>query len=124
MNSSIHIWQVTNLNSMANLLKMDSGHFIRVSEYTPTTLILEIENAYAGRGQLVSLSGEILIKNEKFKFEAVSEIIQLQVVEGSLVRFELKLVEVDPPLWEKFLDSKQTAQNHIDRLLQKMKGDS
>lgn len=124
MNSSIHIWQVTNLSNRADLLKLDSGHFINVSEYSQSTLILEIENAYAGKGQLVSLIGEIIIKNEKLKFECVAEIVDLQVIEGSLVRFEFKLVETNQTLWKNFLDSKLNAQNHVDQLLQKMKGES
>jgi len=124
MNSSIHIWQVKNLKNKADLLKLDFGHYVNVSEYSMSTFILEIENAYAAKGQLVSLIGEILIKTEKFKFECEAEITDLQVVEGSVVRFEFKLVKIDQKLWKNFLDAKQNAQNHVDCLLRKMKGDS
>lgn len=124
MNSAIHIRQVTNLKNRANLLKLDSGHYVKVSEYSQTSLTLEIENSYAGKGQLVSFIGEILINKERMNFECVAEIADLQVIEGSLVRFEFRLVEIDQTLWKNFLDSKKKAQNHIDDLLQKMRGDS
>lgn len=123
MNSSIHIWQVTNLKNGTHLLKLESEHSVDVSEFTERTLTLEIENAYAGKGQVVSLLGEIRIEGEKMRFDGKGEIINLQAVEGSLVRFEFKLIEYDETLWKKFLNSKQNAQKHIDSLLKKMKGD-
>ena len=124
MNSSIHIWQVTNLKNGTHLLKVESENSVMVSEYTERTLTLEIENAYAGKSQVVSILGEIRIGKEKMRINGIGEIVHLQAVEGSLVRFEFKLIEVDETIWKSFLNSKQSAQNHIDSLLKKMKGDT
>lgn len=122
MNSAIHISKLVNLNNQSELLQLESDEFIEVIQYTPTSVTFEIANVFVGKGQRVSMSGQIYINKKKFNFDATAEIIQYQVVTNSLVQFEFQIIPNDTALWEKFIDSKKSSQIHVDQLLQKMKG--
>lgn len=124
MNSAIHIWQVTHLKNKLPLFTSDQGQFVKVTQYTSNSITLELQDAFIGKGQLVSVGGEMIIGHEKFKFEALAELVQNEVISDSLVQFEFKIYQNDQVLWKKFIDSKTTAQNHVDNLMLRMKGES
>ncbi len=112
-----------NLNNQTVLLQQEPGQFIEALQFSPTSMTLELVNVFVGKGQRVSLHGEIWIQKEKFELNCSAEIIGYQVVANSCVQFEFKLDGDEMGLWEKFIQSKKSSQVHVDQLLQKMKGE-
>ncbi len=122
MNSSIHIWHIKNLMNETDIFNIGGGPFLPVTQYTQTTITVELDNAFLAHGQLVSIVGEIVIADDKHHFEAVAKLIASEVIVDSLVQFEFQLKQLQTTLWKSFLESKSQAQNHVDQLLRKMKG--
>lgn len=122
MSSSIQISHIRNLINHVEILNLEGGRFVPVTQYTPTSITLQLYDAYIGNDQLVSIVGEIILGEKSHRFEAVAKVIDSEVVEDTLVQFEFHLSQVQSTLWKNFLESKKSAQDHVDQLLKKMKG--
>lgn len=122
MNSSIKISHIRNLINHVEILNLEGGRFVPVTQFTPTTITLELYDAYIGHDQLVSIVGQIVVEDKSHHFEAVAKVIDSEVILDSLVQFEFQLSQVQSQLWKSFLDSKKSAQERVDQLLRKMKG--
>lgn len=109
------------MNEVA-ILNLEGGLFVEVTQYSSQSITMELRGAYIGIDQLVSLSGEILIRSERLPLEAVGKVVAAEVVLGTLVQFEFQLKQFQKNHWQRFLDSKQVAQDHVDNLLLRMKG--
>jgi len=122
MNSTIHIRQIKNVMNKMDILNRADGSFIQITQYTPTSITLELDSAFLAHGQLLELNGEIIIDNEKYPLLAVVKVIASEVIEDSVVQFEFQFQQIQKNLWKSFLDSKQEAQNHVDNLWNKLRG--
>jgi hypothetical protein len=122
MNSSIHIWQIKNVMNKMDILKREDGAFIQITQYTSSSITLELESAFLAHGQLVEVIGEIQIENEKYPLAAIVKVIASEVINESVVQFEFHLQQIQKNLWKSFLDSKEAAQKHVDNLWDKLKG--
>lgn len=122
MNSAIRIWHIKNLSNDRDILNLGADQSIAITQYTDSTITIELYDAFLAHGLLVSLVGEMKIGEEKHHFEAVAKLTGSEVVTDSLVQFEFQLKQLQTNLWHSFLESKKTAQDHVDNLLRKMKG--
>lgn len=122
MNSAIRIWHIKNLSNDRDILNLGAGKSIEITQYTDSTITIELYDAFLAQGLLVSLVGEMRIGEEKHHFEAVAKLTGSEVVTDSLVQFEFQLKQLQTNLWHSFLESKKAAQDHVDNLLRKMKG--
>jgi hypothetical protein len=105
-----------------DVLNLAPDSFVNATQYTQSTITLELTGAFIGEGQLVSLVGEMWIGTVKGGFEAIAKVVSAEVIDGPHVQFEFQLKQFQKNQWHNFLESKKSAQEHVDNLLKKMKG--
>ncbi|MFN8792577.1 MAG: hypothetical protein ACK5Y2_14070 [Bdellovibrionales bacterium] len=121
-NASLRITRIQNLKNGVDLLSLNEGGFVPVTQYTENSLTMELYNAFIGEGQPVWIVGQISINGQFQHFEAIAKVAKLDVIVESFVQFEFQITQTQSASWKSFLDSKLQAQNRVDALLKKMKG--
>lgn len=96
---------------------------IEISEFSETSIFVDLTDAKINPGQLVSISGVVLIKQSSHAFDAIANLVKVQTLVENIVRLEFQLRQFPKILWDDFLVSKESAQENIDTLLKKIKGE-
>lgn len=123
MSSTVQISQIKNLSNNSIVLSFKNGQFVEISNYSAKTIVLDLKDVQLTPGELVLIVGEVIINTETLHFEAVAKVLtNIPLVEG-YVRIEFLLNQIQKDLWKRFLDSKDLAQNRVDNLFKKIKGE-
>lgn len=119
--SSLVINEFKNISTGINLILLP--HQIEILECNIHAIIFNAFEAKCVVGQLVSLEGYLQVKNIKVEISFVGKITEVNPIIGNSQKIELKLNQYDKDLWGKFISSLQGRQNHVDHLLNTIKGE-
>jgi len=123
MNSTIKIHKIINLMTELEIFCAKNDQSIEISEFSETSIFVDLTDAKINPGQLVSISGVVLIKKSSHAFDAIANLVKVQTLVEKIVRLEFQLRQFPKILWDDFLISKESAQENIDTLLKKIKGE-
>ncbi len=123
MNSAIQIKTLKHLSTAVDVLHLTHQNFIEACQYTDKTVTLEIEHTRLEVGHLLSLEGQIQIGEKSTPFTAIGKVKNSSPLFNRGSRVEIYLQQFERTLWAQFLESKTQAQNKVDSLLLKIKGE-
>ena len=123
MNSSIQVQHLKHLSTQVEILKSPQHSFVEACQYSEKTVTLEVEESRLEVGHLLALEGLIQIDQKSIPFTAIGKVKQSSPIFNRGSRIEIYLQQFERTVWNQFLESKVQAQNHVDALLLKMKGE-
>lgn len=120
--SYLEISEIKNLSSDINLL--NSSESPEILGCDANSLTFNYFGIACAEGNLIMIQGNLADGNKQpVKFSFVGKVIELEAIGARTNRVTIKLNQYDKDVWQKFITNLRKQQEHIDKLLQTIKGD-
>jgi hypothetical protein len=120
----IEIQKVKNVTTTVDVLNLPENHFLQVTEYDDTSVVLIIPLVKIAAGHLVSLQGRIVLDGIEHPFKATGKLEKvMDDKDEKMTRILVRLGQYEKKLWSQVKASSDESQLAIDNLMSSIKGE-
>ncbi len=120
--TDLQITRITNLTNGIDLHKSKQNEIMEITEYGAEVITIVLPKP-AGKNLLVNIDATLLLNGKKNPFIISGKIIKVEPTLDKTYTIEIELHDFDRVLWNDFLKLRQEAQNQVDDVFRKIKGD-
>lgn len=115
-----HVTGLQNLTSDINLLKNQPDKFVEAIEFDDHHIGFEVAEKSCGKGQLVSIEGNLFLVKDVKKFSATGKIVNHFVIGNGRMKITVAIHSFDKKIWAEFTRLLKEQQSLVDRLFRSM----
>ena len=120
----IEIQKVKNVTTTVDVLNLPENHFLQVTEYDDTSVVLMIPLVKIAAGHLVSIQGRIVLDGIEHPFKATGKLEKvMDDKDEKMTRILVRLGQYEKKLWSQVKASSDESQLAIDNLMSSIKGE-